>query len=299
MAKNTATDKAADTTAPFTTTLDDLFAGMTDAEKAELLAATGQANTAGGDKVPSLKVNYCDLPDKDGNEIKKGNFVFGQNPKEIQNGDDIVVEYIGLDLGKNPSITVLTYGQQYSFYSDDKNKRCNSQLVLEMGEKPVGNNLGFECRSGQCPHRADGVDSKDKCSCQWVIFCEVETPEGPQKAIMYLKGKSFMPFSDYLKAAGTLPVCFFPTKLSNKMEKQGSVTYWVTTPTLDKENPYPQAKRLENATAAKEARKGAQEFKVQQLAQKSAPRQAQIADKSEGRFAREIANDNVDDIEFE
>ncbi len=51
-------------------TSDDLYAGYTEEEKAELLALTGQNANLKGEKTPILKVNYCDLEDVNGNSVK-------------------------------------------------------------------------------------------------------------------------------------------------------------------------------------------------------------------------------------
>lgn len=288
----------------------DLYAGFTDEEKAELLGVSGQANSLRGDKIPNLKVNYCDVPDREGRTIKKGNYVLGQNTSEIEvevEGEDgpeteLRIEDVGIDLGKAPRITVLFSGQQYSFYHDDPKKRCSSQLILDNSEVPIGNNLKKECRSktDPCPRRAEGVDAKEKCSCQHVVFNEVKDSEGnTHKSVMYLKGKSYMPFSDYLKAAGINPVYFFPTKLTNKMEKQGSVNYWVTTPELLVNEPYPELERKANFQTAKEAKQGALDFKAQQ---EMKSRQKQLGGRGAGSGVSQstiIKNDDVVEIEFD
>lgn len=288
----------------------DLYAGFSAEERAELLGVTGQINSLRGDKVPNLKVNYCDTPDKEGNTIKKGNFVLGQNSSETEVEVEVTdedgtrteteprVEYIGIDLGKSPKITVLTYGQQYSSYTDDPKQRCQSPLILDSFEVPVGHLMKKECRSksDQCPRRADGA--KPKCSCQWVVFCVATDTEGKaHNCVMYVKGLSFMPFSDYLKSAGTNPVCFFPTRLTNKMEKQGQVPYWITTPELLLTQPYPELERRANFNLAKEAKLGAQEFKEQQAAKS---RQKSLGSRG-GGGERQIGkkNDDVVDVEFD
>lgn len=284
-------------------TLDDLYAGFSPEELQELLGVSGQASTFSMDKTPILKVNYNgDVADKDGVTIKKGNFVLGQNSKEIRKDDgDICIEYAGIDLGKTPKITVLTFGTKYSFYSDDAKQRCSSQLIMERGEKPVGNTLGHVCTGGTCPRRKEGVDKNEKCSCQYVVFCEVDVDGTKHKALMYLKGLSYMPFSDYLKDAGTAPLFFFPTELTAKMEKQGSVVYYIVSPKLLKDQPFPAVECKANFETAKQTKQGAETFKQQQLTQGKSKGAALLAGPDEGKGAMSVADlpfDNDDDIKF-
>ena len=291
MAKVTKTDveDATITTAPNT---DDLFAGYSAEEKAELLALTGQAANLKGEKVPILKTNYSDLEDRAGNSIKKGNFVYNQNSKEYTDGDDIKAEYIGVDLGKSVEMTVLAYRQQYAYYNDDAKQRCSSQ-IFGQGEKPVGNNLKHVCNAKTCPRRADGIDRKDKCSCQYVVMGTVQVAEETKPVMMYIKGNSFMPFGDYLKRAARTPLFWAPTKLANKMEKQGAVTYFVTNYELLTDKMYAQIEQRDNMGKAKEAISGLEEFKSSQF-QKSAA--SQIVDKSAGAKAITYQQDiNEDD----
>ncbi|BCS54089.1 hypothetical protein [Geobacter sp. SVR] len=295
-----ATSAAKNATATSVNT-DDLFAGFSDEEKAELLALTGQNANLKGEKVPVIKVNYCDLEDRDGNSIKKGNFVYNQNSKEVSaEGDGTIrVEYIGIDLGKAPKITVLAYRQQYAYYSDDPKQRCSSQ-IFGQGEIPVGSTLKYECRSGKCPRRAEGIDKKEKCACQYVVMCQVRIGDEIKPAMMYVKGKSFISFGDYLKGVGSFPLFFAPTRLTNKMEKQGSVTYYVSSFELLKESPFPQLEARENMKTAKDAVKALDDFKKSQM-QKTAV--AQIVDKSAGSGAKPVSMDVLfredDDIVFD
>lgn len=284
-------------------TLDDLYAGFSPEEMAELLGVSGQASTFSMDKTPILKVNYADLEDKDGKSIKKGNFVLGQNSKEIRKDDgDICIEDVGIDLGKSPRITVLTFGMKYSYYNDDAKQRCSSQLIMERGEKPVGNTYGHVCNGGTCPRRKEGVDKKEKCSCQYVVFCEVDVEGTKHKALMYLKGLSYMPFSDYLKDAGTMPLFFFPTELTTKMDKQGSVTYYTVFPKLVKDQPFGQIERKANFDTAKQTKQAAETFKQQQLTQGGNKKGAALlAGPDEGRGATNVNDlpfDNDEDIKF-
>lgn len=292
MAKVIKSTDVEDATIASTPNTDDLFAGYSDEEKAELLALTGQAANLKGEKVPILKTNYSDLEDRDGNSIKKGSFVYNQNSKEYTDGDDIKAEYIGVDLGKNPEVTILAYRQQYAYYSDDAKQRCSSQ-IFGQGEKPVGNNLKYECRAKTCPRRAEGIDRKEKCSCQYVVMGTAKVADETKPFMMYIKGKSFMPFGDYLKQAGATPLFFAPTRLANKMEKQGAVTYFVTSYELLTDRKYSQIECRDNMGMAKESIKGLEDFKKSQF-QKSAA--SQIVDKSAGSKAITYQQDiNEDD----
>lgn len=283
-------------------TVDDLYAGFSQEELQELLGVSGQATTFSMDKTPILKVNYSDLEDKEGRSIKKGNFVLNQNSKEIRKEDgDIYVEDVGIDLGKSPKITILTFGTKYSFYSDDAKQRCSSQLIMDRGEKPIGNTLGHVCNGGTCPRRKEDVEKKEKCSCQYVVFCEVEVDGTKHKALMYLKGLSYMPFSEYLKDAGTLPLFFFPTELTTKMDKQGSVTYYTIFPKLLKDQPFNQIERKENFDLAKQTKHAAETFKQQQLTQGNKKGSALLAGPNEGLGATDVTDlpfDKDEDIKF-
>lgn len=285
-------------------TSDDLYAGYTEEEKAELLALTGQNANLKGEKTPILKVNYCDLEDVNGNSVKKGNFVFNQNSKEASDGDDIKVENIGVDLGKATEITILAYRQQYAFYSDDASQRCSSQ-IFGNGETPVGNTLKYECRAKTCPRRAEGIDKKDRCVCQYVVMAKVKIGDEYKPAMMYVKGKSFIQFSEYLKKAGAFPLFFAPTRLTNKMEKQGSVTYFVTNFELLTDSPFAQIEQRENVAAVKNAVKTLEDSKkanqVKQIgATSGTAATATVVDKATKIKAQiaDVEDYNDDDIEF-
>lgn len=283
-AKNDET-AAAETNPP---AINDLLAGLSDEERAELLALTGQNANLSGSKVPILKVNYCDVADVDGNTIKKGNFVYNQSSKtaEVEVVDESDGEVtkeermldLGTDLGKSIAVTVLGYRQQYSYYNADAKLRCNSQ-IFGQGEVPVGSNHKLECRSGKCPRRKDGLDKKEKCICQFVVPLLVEVAGEKQPALMYVKGSNYFPFNDYLKAAGPIPLFWAPTKMKTKVEKDGSVTYYVTSFELDTANPYPQLERDIYKGQVKGAIAQIEEHKKAQ-AQKQGNRQ--LVDRSEG-----------------
>jgi len=285
----------------------DLLSFMTEEEKAEMLALTGQTDNQRADKIPSLKVNYCDTADEAGRVIPKGNFVYGQSSKtvdvEITDEDgDVTTEArmvdLGVDLGKAPKITILTAAQQYSYYNDDAKLRCNSQ-IFRAGETPVGSTLKHECRSGNCPRRKEGVDKKEKCTCQHVLMCLVDIDGEQKPALMYVKGASFMPFNDYLKQANSdkFPLFCAPTKMKNAQEKQGSVTYFVTSFNLLTAERYSEEACKANFQMAKETNKAMQEYKAQ-IEQKNASKQ--LVSRSEGRNAVDVGMiTNDDDIVFD
>jgi hypothetical protein len=110
--------------------------------------------------------------------------------------------------------------------------------------------------------------------------------------MMYIKGASYFPFNDYLKAAGPIPLYFAPTKMKTTVEKQGAVTYYPLTLTLDIPNAYPAIER----DGFKEQMKGAvaqmDEHKKMAI-QKSASKQ--IVDKSEGPKSEDAINNIADD----
>lgn len=322
MAKGTAAKETTEETPPkVTVSLEELYAAFSEDERAELLSVTGQDGMSTGEKTPTLKINYCDLADKNGKTIKKGNWVMFQDTSEStsevvtinsdgeeETEEQVIVEDIGIDLGKAPKITVFLAGFKYNYYPKDKDKKkfCSSQLVFDQfNETAVGSRLGFECRKkGACPLRAETCDPKDKCGCQWVVFCEVTLPESGEKvkAVLYLKGKSYFPFGDYLKEAGTTPLFFAPTKLTTSMERNEAVTYWIVKPVLLKDQLYPalEVKEYFNVAAATKAAAEAQKAKyaLEQKKKNTTP----IANKSEGSGAKQIshavADDDVTDIEF-
>lgn len=305
-------ETAAETTVPATTTDNvDLLAYLSDEEKAEMLALTGQTDGQRADKITHLKISYADTPDEKGNTIPKGNFVYGQSSKTVEievtdeDGDtstEVRMVDLGIDLGKSPKITILTSKQQYSYYNDDAKLRCNSQ-VFGAGETPVGSTLKHECRSGDCPRRKEGVDKKEKCTCQHVVVCLVDVEGEKKPALLYVKGASYMPFNEYLKAANTanngkpFPLFMAPTKLKNSQEKQGSVTYFVTAFNLLTTEAYDQATCLENFKQAKAANAQIAEYKAQ-AEQKSAAKQ--IVDRSAGKGAIDVSKiPDDDDIAFD
>lgn len=290
----------------------DLLAFLSDEEKAEMLALTGQADSMRGDKIPQLKINYSDLAEESGRTIPKGNFVYAQSSKTVdvevkdEDGDtstEARAVDLGVDLGKSPKITMLLTKQQYSFFHTDAKLRCNSQ-VFGAGETPVGSTLKHECRSGDCPRRKESLDKKEKCTCQHVVICLVEVDGEQKPALMYIKGNSFMPFSDYVKAANVanngkpFPLFMAPTKMKNTQEKEGSVTYYVTSFNLLTAEKYDDATCRANYEHVKAASAQIETYKAQ-AKQKTAAKQ--LVDKSAGAGAKNITNLTAgdDDIAFD
>lgn len=246
---------------------EDLFAGMSPEMIAEILAATGQAANFAFDKTPVLKINKYPIKDQKGNTVPMGNFVLGQVTK--QEGKNTIVEFIGEDAGANPEITVLKVGSKFSYFPDPlkvkdaKKHICQSQLVLDPGEKAVGDNLGFECMGGKCPRRGKDVSKDDKCSCQYVVFVEVKIGDETRQALMYFKGTSFLPFKAYLDSAGKFPMCFFPTLLTTEQQVNGTNVYWIITPVLQKDRPYPLPERMASLDMVKQIDSNVRGFESQ------------------------------------
>ena len=276
-----------------------LLADLSAEELAELKALTGQ-DAVSASRIPVLKVNYCDTLDTEGREIKKGNFVYDQSSKtvevDVKDEDGEVskedrMENLGTDLGKSVRVTVLAQRQQYNYYNDNQKLRCSSQ-VFGKGETPVGSNLKHECRSGKCPRRGDDVKKEDKCSCQYIAYVLVKIGEELKPAMMYIKGNNFFPFTDYLKAAGPVPLFFAPTRMKTKAEKQGSVTYYPIEFTLELANAYPAIEREQYKEQAKGAIAQLEDTKKSNF-QKQATKQ--IAAPGEGSNARDVSTIPEDD----
>lgn len=194
---------------------------ITEEEKNELRRMSGM-NSRGGDALPVLKVNTQEDPDKEGVAIPKGNFVINQ----VVNADE-TLEKAGVDLGKEVTLTIFAKAQQYSRYHKDPKERCNSNLIFDRNDVAVGSNFGFQCKSGDCPWRAEGVDDKLKCKCQSIAYSALE--DGT-KVISYHKKSNVIPFENYLKSLGALPPYAAKTKFTTERKKSGQVVYWVINP---------------------------------------------------------------------
>lgn len=239
--------------------------GLSPEEIAELLDLTGQSTVYNIDKTPVLKINKFGIDDVNGKSVKMGHFVLGQIAKE-KNGEVEEIEEIGEDFGPKPEITIIKFGEQFTFFpkNKDKNQICNSQIVLEPGEKAIGSRLGHECKDGTCPKRNNDLDKDERCSCSVIAFCEVTNKEGEKKkALMYFKGTSFMPFQDYVKDAGKFPLFFAPTILETERKINGNNVYWIIKPRLLKERPYTAEDRMINFSVAKEINSNVREFEAQ------------------------------------
>lgn len=246
----------------------DVAALFTDEEMQELLGLTGQATNFSMDRTPTLKINKYPIKDLKGNSVPMGNFVLGQITK--QEGKNTNIEFIGIDCGANPEITVLKFGTKFSYFPETRDKKviCQSQLVLDIGEKHVGDNLGFLCMDGTCFRRGKDVDKKEKCSCQYVAF--VEVGEERHKALMYFKGTSFIPFKTYLDSAGKFPLFCYPTKLNTEQQVNGSNVYWIITPELLKDRPYAKERIMDYKSVVKEIDTNVRAFESQRKLQAAA-----------------------------
>lgn len=239
--------------------------GLSPEEIEEILGLTGQNTVYNIDKTPVLKINKFGIDDVNGKSVKMGNFVLGQVAKE-ENGEVKEIEEIGEDYGPSPEITIIKFGEQFTYFPKNKDKKqiCNSQIVVEPGEKAIGNKLGHECKDGTCPRRNKDLDKEDRCVCSVIAFCEVTNAAGEKKkALMYFKGTSFMPFQDYLKDAGKFPLFFAPTKLNTERKINGNNVYWIVKPELLKDKAYAPDQRMINFNVAKEINANVREFEAQ------------------------------------
>lgn len=209
----------------------DMMALLTDEEKANLAALTGQGGGSGGTKTPIVKINYKEKADINGVRVPKGHFVLGQSNKLIDGKK--VMEHAGTDLGAELSCVILKTGNQYSYWSDDAKKRCSSQILCEQGEVPVGYNLKNRCNDKSCPRRKDGVDKADKCINQYVVYLRLpagtKLPDGTDCpiAMFYIKGTSYKPFQDYLNDdLKGIPSIAVTTKFSTDEQEQGATVYY-------------------------------------------------------------------------
>lgn len=291
--------------------LDDLFAGMLPEEIQAILQATGQAANVAFDKIPTLKTNRYPIADLKGKSIPMGHFVLGQVTRK--EGKNTIIEDIGIDCGKNPEITVLKVGTKFSYFPDPqtagkdyKKHICQSQLVLDLGERAVGDNLGFDCMSGKCPRRQKDIKKDEKCGCQYVVFIEIKVGEETHRAIMYAKGTSFLPFKQYLDSAGKFPLYFFPTKLETEQMVDGTNVYWIISPVLQKDRPYPLPERLALTETVKAVDESVRGFESQRKlisatrkeeAQKALPAGMSIEGKGVGGSSG--AGANAVDVEFD
>ena len=213
-------------------------ANMTPEQRAALEATTG-ANKSDGDATPKLKRNSQERKDSKGKRIAKGNWVVGQ--KVTTMGDKSILDEAGTDLGEELDVEILLIGQQYTYYSPDANKRCNSPLCFgkEINDA-VGSKLGHTCSDKSCPRRAEGLDKKERCTVQWVVYLRLpegtKLPDGTDCPVakLYLSGDNYMPFKEYVNEtlAGT-PAGAVVTRITGEERTHGAVLYFVNeyTPT--------------------------------------------------------------------
>lgn len=226
---------------------EDLFAGMTPEQIQEILELTGQTANAGYDKTPVLKINQfsSDIQDniEESKRVKMGNFVLNQSTEK--DGDNDVIKEIGEDCGAKPEVTILKVGQRFNYFPKNKDKKqiCQSQLILDVGEQAVGDKFGYNCKDKSCPMRDENRDKEDRCKCQYEVFLLVGPEKKPAK--FFAKGESFIPFSKCIEDAGKFPMFFYPVILTTEKKTKGTNTYWVITPELQKDRPYPAPERIE------------------------------------------------------
>jgi hypothetical protein len=215
--------------------------------QAQIDALTGKSAAGGGPSIPIIKVNYQGGKDLEGNKVERGHFVLGQKME----GKKLAVA--GVDLGAELNGVILKAARQYSFYDqNDSKKSCNSQLVWKRNERFQGVNLKYDCQSGECPHRAEGVSRDEKCTCQHVLF--ILLPEGTvdpdgnevKVARLFAKGASFMPVAEYISSASNLLAVV--STVYTEEEQNGSIIYYVTH--IRKGKDLPQKQMLQNLEIA-------------------------------------------------
>lgn len=269
--------------------LEEMYALLTPEQREALDALTGQANAKGGVKTPVLRVSYKESDDTDtnGKSVKKGNFVIGQKSHKEKKGDKYVdvIDEIGTDLGNELEVVLLASGTQYSFFSELPGQSCSSQVCRERNEVPVGSTLKHVCTSGKCPRRQEGIDKKEKCSHQYVMF--VKLPEGTKLpdgtdcpcAILYVKGTSYMNAKEYL--AGTKETdlktnaLMVKTILKTEKDKSGAVTFFLT---KFKQGAIDQLGFQENFKLASTAMQNLEDFKASNQRALPAPDSARAPD---------------------
>lgn len=206
---------------------------LSEEELAILMKLTGQEQQGGGGtRTPVIKVNYKERADVNGKKVAKGNFVIGQKSGLVEGKK--VLQEVGTDLGDTLKAIILKVGTQYSYWNENKALCCSSQIITEKGETPVGYNLKNVCSDGSCPRRKEGVDKKDRCPSQYVVYFRM--PEGTKLpdgtdcpvAMMYVKGTSYKPFQTYLdEELKGIPTIAVVTEISTTEEEQGSTIYFV------------------------------------------------------------------------
>lgn len=287
-----------------------MMANLSPEERAALDKITGQDRLKGGKKTPVVRISYKETDDTDANgkSVKKGNFVLGQKTSYTKEGVE-VIEEIGTDLGSELDVTILAFGTQYSFYSTQKGQSCSSQVIRERNEKPIGSTLKRVCSDGTCPRRQEGLDKKDKCTNQYVLFLKLpagtKMPDGTDcpVAMFYVKGSSYMACKDYLSGKGETSLrgvnsLMCRTLLSSVKQKQGSVVYFDV---AFKRGPMDPIGFKENFQLASEVTKELDEFKEQNARALPAPEEdstyspAELVTGNAGESARYV-NGNDDNI---
>ena len=272
-----------------------LIADLPFEQQQELRRLSGMDNVNKGEALPVLKVNTQLDADKKGVEIKHGNFVINQVVKFNSTTKETELENAGTDLGQEVEVIIYAAPQQYSKYDPDPKKRCNSQLLFDSSDAPVGNTYGFNCRSGECPYRQEGVADKEKCGCQVVAYMQLVS-DGT-KVMSYHKKSNFMPMSNYLKSLGTLKPFMVKTKLARKKEKNGNVTYYVVTP--ERGEPISGIAMKETLQIALETVQGIKAFEAQRASKNTTQIAYSPRNNSSATDATFSNSTDVEDIQFD
>lgn len=256
--------------------------------QAQIDALTGKSAAGGGPSIPIIKVNYQGGKDLEGNKVERGHFVIGQKME----GKKLAVA--GVDLGAELNGVILKAARQYSFYDqNDSKKSCSSQLVWKRNERFQGFNLKYDCQSGECPHRAEGVSRDDKCTCQHVLF--ILLPEGTvdadgnevKVARLFAKGASFMPVAEYIGSVSNLLGAV--STLYTEEEQNGSIVYYVTH--IKKGKNLPQKQMLKNLETATDLDKTLEAAKASKVALPAGDGQGQKALPAGGNSAAPAQSD--------
>lgn len=204
-----------------------------EAEILRQLSGLVRKEDSGGefDQLPLLKINYDNE-----SEFKVGSWVVGQKKDKDDNITDQGVQAV--------KMIILSIRRRYSFYNQlDTTKNCSSTIYTD-GDTVVGNKYGYNCQSGDCPHRDPKI--LPRCKAQWVIFGMAITSDAKLIDCMgYIQGSSYMPFSEFkrdkllkikLDDGGyqVLPPFAQIVNLGTERQKNGASTYYTVDFKIDR-----------------------------------------------------------------
>ena len=201
----------------------------------QLMSVMGGGAQQGGQQddqtnlLPLLKINYQD-EDSNGNEIKKGLFVLGNDP-------DTAV------YAKEAKIRVFGDFMQYLHYDAEADGVVNRSIIHRMGDEPIDEKGTVRCgRPAGKDFHALSDDQKQKyqgITCfrylYGVVSMEGETATGEKKTVEFepclfrTKGASFLNFTkEVIEGCTAKKVTFqqIESLLTTERHKRGSVTYF-------------------------------------------------------------------------